>query len=121
MSSVKRSNSSASRKSKKARTAPQEATPLGSFVKDTAAKEVDQTELELEEAVFGKSRGPKGSVWDLAEEDTLQVDEDEEDPETGLERLRDENVSWLSRLFSWTGECAWEELQEHTRSPRAVM
>ncbi|ORY75998.1 WD40-repeat-containing domain protein [Leucosporidium creatinivorum] len=95
MSSVKRSNSTASRKSKKkARTAPQEATPLGSFVKDSAAREVDQTELELEEAVFGKSRGGRG-VWDLAEEDTLQLDEDEEDQETGLERLRDENLFFV--------------------------
>lgn len=68
------------------------------------AHEKDETELELEEAVFGKRSGQReADLYDLAEEDLQarrrdgdfidEVDyEDEDDEETGLERLRDENV-----------------------------
>lgn len=67
-------------------------------MKGSDAPQKAQDEAELEEAVFGKSRGGKGSVWDLAEEDQLQLDDEDEEDETGLERLRDENVSPLFSL-----------------------
>ena len=98
MSSVKRANSSSSRKGKKAKLSAPEPTPLGAFVKGSSAPQKQQDEAELEEAVFGRSRGGKASPWDLAEEDQLQLDEDDEEDETGLERLRDENVSPLFSL-----------------------
>lgn len=82
-------------KSKKARTTGP--TPLGAFLPSAATYQKDESELELEEAVFGRSRAGKGSVWDLEPEDQV-VEEYEEEPETGLERLRDENVSGSFRL-----------------------
>ncbi|KAL8290055.1 hypothetical protein RQP46_002994 [Phenoliferia psychrophenolica] len=79
------------RRTKKART--EGPTPLGAFL-DTAAFAKDESELELEESVFGKSRTGKSS-WELAEEDLEPVLDDEEDFETGLERLRDENLFFV--------------------------
>lgn len=69
--------------------------------------EKDATELKLEEAVFGRSRGGKGSVWNDLNDTTSRSNkrsrfeeaEEDEDVETGLERLRDDNVRFfLSRL-----------------------
>ena len=71
-------------KSKKARTTGP--TPLGAFLPSAASFQKDESELELEEAVFGRGRVGKGSVWDLEPEDQV-VEEYEEVPETGLERL----------------------------------
>lgn len=94
MSSVKRANSSSSRKGKKAKLSGQKSAPLGAFVKGSSEPQKQQDEAELEEAVFGKNRSGKASAWDLAEEDQLRLDVDDDDEdETGLERLRDENVS----------------------------
>ncbi|BGO93747.1 hypothetical protein NBRC10512_006627 [Rhodotorula toruloides] len=71
------------------------------------AHEKDETELQLEEAVFGKRSGQQeADLYGLAEEDLQgsrrdgdfidEVDyEDEEDEETGLERLRDENLFFV--------------------------
>lgn len=79
----------------------------------------DETELQLEEAVFGRRAGTRDAdVYDLAEEDFKgkrravdgnagsddEIDyeaeqEDDDDEETGLERLRDDNVGPLS-LFT---------------------
>ena len=82
------------RKAKKARTEASSA-PLGALLPKTAKIiKKDESELELEEAVFGRSRGGKGSVW---EPETGHMEEEEEDLElvqTGLERLKDENVSY---------------------------
>lgn len=91
-------------KSKKSRPADRP-TPLGAFVNASAVSK-DEDELELEEAVFGTSRGTKTSVWDLAEEDTRRVnldgqDEDSDEEDTGLERLKDENVSARSGALSF--------------------
>ncbi|KAK4703047.1 U3 small nucleolar RNA-associated protein 18, partial [Phenoliferia sp. Uapishka_3] len=69
--------------------------PLGSFLPKPAFVK-DESELELEEAVFGRSRTSK-SNWELAEEDLLPVEDEEDDAETGLERVRDENA--LQKLF----------------------
>ncbi|KAI5476117.1 WD-repeat protein [Pseudohyphozyma bogoriensis] len=81
-----------SRKSKKART--DGPTPLGSFLPAAAALQKDEDELELEEAVFGRSAGR--NVWDLAEEDLPAADfEEEEDDETGLERVGDDNLFFV--------------------------
>lgn len=70
----------------------------------------DQDELDLEEAVFGRSTAHSG-LYDLADDDLranapghdgfpgevdYEEDDDEADEETGLERLRDDNVR-LSR------------------------
>lgn len=82
------------RKSKKARTeAP---APLGSKGK---LAQKDENELELEEAVFGKSRGGKGSVWDSdSAHATFQEEEIEFEGETGLDRVEDDAVSRVSFL-----------------------
>ncbi|GAA5969618.1 hypothetical protein JCM11641_008180 [Rhodosporidiobolus odoratus] len=85
--------------------------PLGSTsLLAQAAKlhEKDETELELEEAVFGHRSGEReAQVWDLAEEDLRgrggdsddegldgEIDYEDEE-ETGLERLRDENLFFV--------------------------
>lgn len=104
MSSVKRSNRAATRTRKVKKARVDEVEPvlaLGTKASKGAKKvsapvQKDEDELALEEAVFGTSRGTRTSVWDLAEEDIHRGDVDdefEEDQETGLERLRDENVS----------------------------
>ncbi|BGP34186.1 U3 snoRNP protein [Rhodotorula toruloides] len=107
------------RKAKKPRTrkgkqrdddAADEPQALGStslLARHAKAHEKDETELELEEAVFGKRSGQnEADLYGLAEEDLQEsrrdgdfideVDyEDEEDKETGLERLRDENLFFV--------------------------
>lgn len=97
-----------SRKSKKQRTqeAPPTVAPLGALLSATLTK--DESELELEEAVFGRSRGGKGSVWDaeVLPRGRFDVEDDEDlEIETGLERLKDENVSPPLLRFS-TSTCA---------------
>ncbi|GAA6038453.1 hypothetical protein JCM8097_007658 [Rhodosporidiobolus ruineniae] len=70
--------------------------------------DIDEDERALEEAVFGHRSGEReASLYDLAEEDLRgkgglggdsdgEVDyEDEDDEETGLERLRDENLFFV--------------------------
>jgi hypothetical protein len=80
---------------KKARV--QAPTPLGSLLPAGTARK-DESELELEEAVFGRGRGARASVWDtVAEDDALEAEQYGEDVETGLERLKDESVSASSR------------------------
>lgn len=101
-------------KPKKARTArqPKPDTPaqsaLGAASLLAQEHTKDESELELEEAVFGKRSGEKDAdIWGLAEEDERrrggsdsddpfgdEVDYEDEE-ETGLERLRDENVRFL--------------------------
>lgn len=83
------SNGGKARRTKKART--DGPAPLGAAL-DNAAFVKDDAELALEEAVFGRSRNG-ASNWELAEEDLEPVELAEDDVETGLERLRDENVS----------------------------
>jgi hypothetical protein len=68
--------------------------------------EKDATELELEEAVFGRSRAGKGSVWDDLDDvkssnkrSRFDEPEEEEEVETGLERLRDDNVGLYFSLL----------------------
>lgn len=101
------SQRSKSRKSKKART--EGPTPLGAFLPQPALVK-DESELELEEAVFGRSRAGKNN-WELAEEDLLHLDEDDldQEEETGLERLRDENVSALLFFSLSRGGAAGEQ------------
>jgi hypothetical protein len=103
------------RKSKKARTAKitnAESAPaqpaLGApnlLAQAALLLQKDEDELDLEEAVFGKRSGERETdVWALAKEDERrrggsdsddpfgdEVDYEDEE-ETGLERLRDENV-----------------------------
>ncbi|GAA5899714.1 hypothetical protein JCM6882_005420 [Rhodosporidiobolus microsporus] len=91
---------------------PSAPAPLGSaslLAQAAKVHEKDETELELEEAVFGHRSGEgDAAVWDLAEEDLRgkrrggdsddeidYEDEDEDDEETGLERLRDENLFFV--------------------------
>lgn len=116
MSSLKRSNSAASGTSKKVRVSTDKEAEEGVSAvvpvlgtksskkkkNSTRAEPKDQDELALEEAVFGTSRGSRTNVWDLAEEDTLQpdLDDDFQEQETGLERVRDENVSILCNICS---------------------
>ncbi|BGP18481.1 hypothetical protein JCM10213_001203 [Rhodosporidiobolus nylandii] len=108
------------RKAKKARTgkgkqqqgddAPASPAPLGaSSLLAQAARlhEKDEDELELEEAVFGRRSGQRETdVWELAEEDARgarggsdgELDDEvdyEGEEETGLERLRDENLFFV--------------------------
>lgn len=109
------------RKSKKPRTNRKKAAaadaadaapaPLGStslLAQHAQAHAKDETELELEEAVFGRRAGTRDAdVYGLAEEDLKgkrraddagaddadETDyEDDEEDETGLGRLRDDNV-----------------------------
>lgn len=102
----KRPSTSTSRKSKKARTAPSSA-PLGSLLSSKAVLVKEESELELEEAVFGRTSRDRGKgAWDEDDVGTgglggfgAESDEDadeQDDEETGLERLRDENVSTSS-------------------------
>lgn len=78
--------------------------PLGAK-SSVSTKPVDDDERDLEEAVFGKSTGGR-SVWDLAEDDVLRDDpfddvDFEEERETGLERVDDDNVSFhILQLFA---------------------
>ncbi|GAA5837474.1 hypothetical protein JCM11251_002117 [Rhodosporidiobolus azoricus] len=91
---------------------PSAPAPLGStslLAQAARLHEKDETELELEEAVFGHRSGEgDAAVWDLAEEDLrgnrrgggsedeIDYEEEEEDEEeTGLERLRDENLFFV--------------------------
>ena len=97
--SISSGGGSKHRRTKKART--EGPTPLGAFL-DTAALMKDESELELEESVFGKTRAGK-STWELAEEDLEPVRDGEDDFETGLERLRDENASLPRRYPSLRG------------------
>lgn len=62
---------------------------------ETMANSVEkgEAELELEEAVFGTSRGGKTSVWDHELAAGVDYDQGDEFVETGLERLEDDNVS----------------------------
>lgn len=85
-----------SRKTKKARTLGPKALALGQQLKGAAAFEKDQGELDLEEAVFGRSTAGKASIWDVEEDIYARQDEEEQEIETGLERLRDENVSFFA-------------------------
>ena len=86
------------RKGKKTRTETP-SVPLGALLpKRAKIIHKDESELELEEAVFGRSRGGKGSVWEPETEAVVLQEEEVEAVETGLERLRDENVSTLHRL-----------------------
>lgn len=95
------------RKNKKARkdaaTTP-EPVVLGSTSTSTNLLQKDQEELDLEEAVFGRVTDTVDPMWDLAEDDIgkgkgkmrlhdqdADLDEDDLD-ETGLERLKDDNV-----------------------------
>ncbi|GAA5859446.1 hypothetical protein JCM8547_006826 [Rhodosporidiobolus lusitaniae] len=71
------------------------------------AYDKDEEELELEEAVFGHRSGERDAEqWDLAEEDRRRSGNDsddafgedvdyEDEEETGLERLRDENLFFV--------------------------
>lgn len=100
-------NMATPRKAKKARTTALRETAdttasaaLG--LKSTRTRQKEDAELELEEAVFGRSRIGRASLWNddstPAVTTTLGHDiPDEEDVETGLERMRDENVSCLLR------------------------
>lgn len=116
MNSTKRSADSTtttkrSRKNKKARKGISEQTPepeiLGStsiHSRVTQAHQKDAEELELEEAVFGRrmevneveedhfGKG-KGKLREDSEEEEWNGVEDDDLEETGLERLKDDNVS----------------------------
>ncbi|GAA6006074.1 hypothetical protein JCM11491_002021 [Sporobolomyces phaffii] len=100
-----------SRKNKKARRGVAESTPEPAILGSTSAaahrpQDKDADELELEEAVFGhRSEALEGGLWDLGEEDLAgkgkgkmrlpdaDSDHEQEDlEETGLERLKDDNL-----------------------------
>lgn len=120
MAPIKRASDQATKKprrNKKARKGGQEETPepviLGSTSTKSLVPDKNDEELELEEAVFGRRTdgGAADQLWDLAEEDLgkgkgkmkqdfdSDEDDDEQDlEETGLERLRDDNVSFLRRV-----------------------
>jgi len=109
MAPAKRSSeapSKRSRRSKKARKVLEESPEpilLGSTSLSSRPQQKDQEELDLEEAVFGRSTDAQDGLWDLAEEDLgkgkgkmraedLDSDDEEDLEETGLERLKDDNV-----------------------------
>ncbi|GAA5880998.1 hypothetical protein JCM3774_003063 [Rhodotorula dairenensis] len=90
------------------------AAPLGStslLAQHARAHAKDETELELEEAVFGRRAGTRDAdVYGAAASTTttraadsdageldyeLDEEEDDDDDETGLERLRDDNLFFV--------------------------
>ncbi|GAA5965109.1 hypothetical protein JCM3765_004861 [Sporobolomyces pararoseus] len=110
MAPVKRSSegpSKRSRKSKKPRKVAEESPEpvlLGSTSLSSQPQQKSEEELELEEAVFGRRTEDTEPLWDLAEEDLgkgkgkmraaedSEAEEEEDLEETGLERLKDDNL-----------------------------
>lgn len=76
--------------------------PLGQILTNKTIIK-DQSELDLEEAVFGKSASEtSASIWDFdndQDDNKFDQEDSEEEEETGLERLRDENVSLFCIFF----------------------
>ncbi|GAA5906780.1 WD40 repeat domain-containing protein [Sporobolomyces salmoneus] len=131
MSSIKRPSeqpTKRTRKNKKARKNAGE-TPepviLGSTSTRSLAQQKNEEELELEEAVFGHRTEGTETLWDLAEEDLgkgkgkmreefSEGEEDAELEETGLERLKDDN------LFFFDAPLPVEGSKELSPSPDEV-